>query len=345
MGDVLDLGCGYGPIAVALARRAPGARVWALDVNERAVALCAENAVANGADTVRPVVVDEGGAPLAGAPDDVAALPDGAVRGHLVEPADPHRQGRPAPAPHHLARPAGPRGRRRGWSCNATSAPTPWRRGWRARAGPPSASCPGPATASSRCRPDDRPSRPGDEPEAARNLGGTELKRLHRDWRRRTDQRLGLLLDGVQNPFNVGAILRTAAAFSVDHLWLVGAPSPTDAKVQKTALGSQRFCTWTDHETSAEAAAAARAAGYRIIGVELAVGRHPAARARPPRSGVPRRGPRGPRPLQGAPGACDELGYVPQLGRIGSLNVSTATAIACYEARRSAWTASPDPTP
>jgi 16S rRNA (guanine1207-N2)-methyltransferase len=74
MGDVLDLGCGYGPIAVTLARRAPGARVWAVDVNERAVGLCAENADGNGAANVHPVVVDEHGAPLAGAPDDVAAL-------------------------------------------------------------------------------------------------------------------------------------------------------------------------------------------------------------------------------------------------------------------------------
>src|SRR4051794_41429422 len=32
--DVLDLGCGYGPISVALARRAPEARVWAVDVNQ-----------------------------------------------------------------------------------------------------------------------------------------------------------------------------------------------------------------------------------------------------------------------------------------------------------------------
>jgi 16S rRNA (guanine1207-N2)-methyltransferase len=47
-GDLLDLGCGYGPIAVALALRSPGARVWAVDVNERAVALCAENAAALG---------------------------------------------------------------------------------------------------------------------------------------------------------------------------------------------------------------------------------------------------------------------------------------------------------
>ena len=47
-GDLLDLGCGYGPIAVALALRAPAARVWAVDVNERAVSLCAENAAALG---------------------------------------------------------------------------------------------------------------------------------------------------------------------------------------------------------------------------------------------------------------------------------------------------------
>ena len=37
---LLDLGCGYGPIALALAARAPAATVWAVDVNERARALC-----------------------------------------------------------------------------------------------------------------------------------------------------------------------------------------------------------------------------------------------------------------------------------------------------------------
>ena len=47
-GDLLDLGCGYGPLAVALALRSPAARVWAVDVNERAVALCARNAEALG---------------------------------------------------------------------------------------------------------------------------------------------------------------------------------------------------------------------------------------------------------------------------------------------------------
>lgn len=51
-GDVVDLGCGYGPIAVTLARRAPGATVWAVDVNRRALDLCRRNAEANGATNV-----------------------------------------------------------------------------------------------------------------------------------------------------------------------------------------------------------------------------------------------------------------------------------------------------
>jgi len=43
-GDLLDLGCGWGPIAIAMARRSPDASVWAVDVNERALALAAANA-------------------------------------------------------------------------------------------------------------------------------------------------------------------------------------------------------------------------------------------------------------------------------------------------------------
>jgi 16S rRNA G1207 methylase RsmC len=45
-GDILDLGSGYGPIALALARQAPEARVWAVDVNERALELTRANALA-----------------------------------------------------------------------------------------------------------------------------------------------------------------------------------------------------------------------------------------------------------------------------------------------------------
>lgn len=40
----LDLGCGYGVLAIALASAVPGVSVDAVDVNERALALTAENA-------------------------------------------------------------------------------------------------------------------------------------------------------------------------------------------------------------------------------------------------------------------------------------------------------------
>jgi 16S rRNA (guanine1207-N2)-methyltransferase len=58
-GDLLDLGCGYGPIALTLAARAPGATVWAVDVNERALALTRANAEAAGLANVRVAAPDD----------------------------------------------------------------------------------------------------------------------------------------------------------------------------------------------------------------------------------------------------------------------------------------------
>ncbi|WP_412748359.1 class I SAM-dependent methyltransferase [Krasilnikovia sp. M28-CT-15] len=47
-GTLLDLGCGYGPIACVLATEAPAATVYAVDVNARARELAATNADALG---------------------------------------------------------------------------------------------------------------------------------------------------------------------------------------------------------------------------------------------------------------------------------------------------------
>jgi 16S rRNA (guanine1207-N2)-methyltransferase len=54
-GQLLDLGTGYGPIALAMAARAPGATVWAVDVNTRALDLCTGNAARAGLANVRCV--------------------------------------------------------------------------------------------------------------------------------------------------------------------------------------------------------------------------------------------------------------------------------------------------
>ena len=169
-------------------------------------------------------------------------------------------------------------------------------------------------------------------------LDGTGLKRLHRSWRQRSDGRLALVLDHVQSPFNVGAIVRTAAAYRVDHVWLAGnTPDLDDAKVRKTALGCDRYLTWTRVDAVATALADVRAAGFAPVALELADGAQPLHELGVGGDvglvvGNEDRG-LAPATLD----ACDAVAYVPLLGKVGSLNVATAAAIALYELRRQRW--------
>ena len=62
-GKLLDLGCGYGPLALVLAARSPGAQVWGIDVNRRALELCARNAERAGLPNVRCTAPDDPAVP------------------------------------------------------------------------------------------------------------------------------------------------------------------------------------------------------------------------------------------------------------------------------------------
>lgn len=182
-------------------------------------------------------------------------------------------------------------------------------------------------------------SRGGESPyPPRRQLRPTDVKRLNRDWRRRTEGRLALLLDSVAQPFNVGSIVRTSAAFGAAELWLCGNTPPLDhPSVGKVALGTDRFLEVTREPSAALAAKAASAAGYRVVAVELASGAVPLAEA----------------PLEGdvclaignedhgcSPAllaAVDAVAYIPQPSRVGSLNVAIAAGIAMAEVRRREW--------
>ena len=176
-----------------------------------------------------------------------------------------------------------------------------------------------------------------------KNLGDTDIKRLNREWRRKTEDRVALLLDDLQTPFNVGAIVRTAAAERVEHLYLTGATAtPTHTKAHKLSMGTERFVDWTAFETTNAAIDAVKDAGYRLVGIELADIAVPLHEARLGDAvclalGHEDRG------LSAAVlAACDEVAFIPQMGRVASLNVAHAAAIAIYEARRRSWSTTPE---
>jgi tRNA (guanosine-2'-O-)-methyltransferase len=171
-----------------------------------------------------------------------------------------------------------------------------------------------------------------------KQLKSVDQKRLHRAWQRRTDQRLALLLADVRDPFNVGSIVRTAAALRVEHLYLTAhATAPDHQKVGRTALGTERYLAWSRHDGIADAAGAARADGFRVVGVELADESRPFFELALDDDVCLALGSESNGLTQAALDSCDAVGYLPLLGRVGSLNVAVAAAMAMYEVRRQAW--------
>jgi tRNA (guanosine-2'-O-)-methyltransferase len=172
-------------------------------------------------------------------------------------------------------------------------------------------------------------------------LSPTELKRLHRHWRRRSDHRLAVILDGVQNPYNLGAVLRSAAAYRVERIWLVppsvGVNHP---KVAKTALGCERLVTTTEVESGPAAVDAARVEGFTVVALELTEAAKPLFELDLPADtclvvGHEERGVH-----KSTLAAVDHVAYLPQLGKVGSLNVAHSLTVGLYEVSRQSWTTS-----
>jgi tRNA (guanosine-2'-O-)-methyltransferase len=171
-------------------------------------------------------------------------------------------------------------------------------------------------------------------------LRPTDVKRLNREWRRRTEGRLALLLDSVSQPFNVGSIVRSAAAFGVECVWLCGnTPDLSLAAVGKTALGTDRFLAAFREPSPVAAAKAAAADGFRVIAVELASGAVPLFDAALDGDVCLAIGNEDHGCSPALLSAVSAVAYIPQVGRVGSLNVAVAAAIALAEARRQEWQA------
>jgi 16S rRNA G1207 methylase RsmC len=58
-GNVLDLGCGWGPISLAIAALKPETKLWALDVNQRSMELARNNAAKLELTNINVVTADQ----------------------------------------------------------------------------------------------------------------------------------------------------------------------------------------------------------------------------------------------------------------------------------------------
>jgi 23S rRNA (guanosine2251-2'-O)-methyltransferase len=143
---------------------------------------------------------------------------------------------------------------------------------------------------------------------------------------------VALVLDQITDPHNVGAILRTAAAFAVSAVVTTARHSPEATGVlAKSASGALEFVPMVTVQNLARALAELKERGYLTVGLDSSGDTGLAEVAlRAPLALVLGAEGKGLRQLTRA--TCDVVARLDLPGRIKSLNVSNATALALYVA-------------
>jgi len=146
-----------------------------------------------------------------------------------------------------------------------------------------------------------------------------------------------IILHNIRSAYNVGAILRTADAVNVEHVYFSGyTPCPIDrygrvrSDIAKTALGAERYMSWSVHTYPVEAIEQVRTHGYALTAVEQAPTAVSLYEYNPPKKvcwvfgnevyGV----------SQHIQDRCDDVMYIPMMGTKESLNISVAVGVVLF---------------
>ena len=77
------------------------------------------------------------------------------------------------------------------------------------------------------------------------------------------------VLENIRSAYNVGSVFRTADAFLIEAIYIIGySAKPPHKEIKKTALGAEETVPWKYFKTSSEAIADLKDQGLRIFAVE-----------------------------------------------------------------------------
>lgn len=93
------------------------------------------------------------------------------------------------------------------------------------------------------------------------------------EFRKADKNRVIVVLENIRSMQNVGSVFRSADAFLVEAIYLIGyTPQPPHRDIHKTALGATETVAWKYFPKTADAMAELKAEGYKIYGIEQAEG-------------------------------------------------------------------------
>ncbi len=81
-----------------------------------------------------------------------------------------------------------------------------------------------------------------------------------------------VVLENIRSAYNVGSVFRTADAFLIEAIYIIGySAKPPHKEIKKTALGAEETVFWKHFETSSTAIDELKNAGYKVFSIEQAL--------------------------------------------------------------------------
>ncbi len=140
------------------------------------------------------------------------------------------------------------------------------------------------------------------------------------------------VLEGLSDPHNGAAILRSADAFGCHEVHLVDGRLPF-AVSHRVSRGTHRWLELVRHERAEQCAASLHARGYKIFVASMEGELVPEDLAKEPKAAIVL-GNEHAGPSEAMRAAADGTYRIPMVGFVESLNVSVASAITLYVASR-----------